>query len=169
MEANTDLKATIGELVGAGAEQLEALKQDLRAGAPAKPLFGVLPLSRAIPQDVHSLLDYAGGVSLCVGALVSSSASGQAVGHALGGSTIGVSLLTDYRLSLKKVIPIEVHEALDYVVGLSAIAAPFAFGYWKKDRLASALHVAVGLTVLVGSLFTDYRSSAGKTWGRSER
>jgi hypothetical protein len=82
----------------------------------------------------------------------------------LGVADASASALTDYRLSLAKVIPIEVHEALDYAVGLGAIAAPFLLGYRRKDRMASWLHIATGLTVIVGSLFTDYRAKRGVTW-----
>src|SRR6188768_1384784 len=34
----------------------------LSHGRPAEPLLRVLPIKRWIPQDVHSMLDYAGGL-----------------------------------------------------------------------------------------------------------
>jgi hypothetical protein len=42
--------------------------------------------------------------------------------------------MTDYRLSVAKVIPIEAHEVIDHAWGLAAIAAPFVLGYWKPRR-----------------------------------
>lgn len=56
---------------------------------------------------------------------------------------------------------------LDYVTGLSAIAAPFLFGYRRRSKLATIAHMAVGLTIVLGSLFTDYRAVRGTgRWAR---
>lgn len=128
---------------------------------PSRPLFGVLPIARVIPQDIHSVMDYASG-GLCVGtALVAESTAGRVASAALGASVLCVSALTDYRLSAAKLIPIEAHEAIDHAWGLSAIAAPFVFGYWKKDPAVAALHVMTGASTILASLFTDYRAARG--------
>jgi hypothetical protein len=66
--------------------------------------------------------------------------------------------MTDYRLSLAKVIPIRVHEAIDYAWGMSCIAAPFALGYWKSSPRTALTHVMVGAGTILASMFTDYRS-----------
>jgi len=145
---------------------LHAMERDLDAIAPSlelesKPLFGVLPLARTIPQDVHSMMDYAAG-GTCIGtALLAETASAKGAGAFLGASVLCVSLLTDYRLSLAKIIPIEAHEAIDYGWGLTAIAAPFVLGYWKRDPAVAAIHVITGASTILASLFTDYRAAAG--------
>ena len=59
-------------------------------------------------------------------------------------------------------IPIEVHEILDLVAAGSAIAAPFALGYSRRSKAATLTQIAVGVTQLVGSLFTDYRAAQGR-------
>jgi hypothetical protein len=128
---------------------------------PAQTLFGQLPIKRFIPQDVHSVVDYSGGLGLAAGALISDELVTQVASIALGATVVTVSALTDYRLSVAKLIPIEVHEVLDYVYGASAIAAPFALGYFKKDRIASIVHIAVGAVAILTSLFTDYRAAKG--------
>ncbi|GAC1542656.1 MAG: hypothetical protein NVS3B10_07030 [Polyangiales bacterium] len=127
----------------------------------SEPVLGVLPLARAVPQDLHSALDsvHAGGA--LVSGLMADSLSGKLAGAALGGSGVTVSLLTDYRLSAAKVIPIEAHEVIDHAWGLAAIAAPFALGYWKKDPAVAATHVLLGATTILVSLFTDYRAANG--------
>lgn len=89
----------------------------------------------------------------------------MALGGAYRWSDVGVALLTDYRLSLKKLIPIEVHEAIDYVWSLGVIAAPFVFGFAKRSRWVTLVHVLVGASTIVGSLFTDYRAQRGVQWG----
>jgi hypothetical protein len=133
-----------------------ALRRRFGEGKPSRPLLGVLPIERVVPQDVHSVMDYLGGATLMATGLLCDEPAARAVGLAVGGSAVLTSLMTDYRLSLAKVIPIEAHEAADYLVAATAIAAPFAFGY--RSPTARWLHMAVGVTTLVASLFTDYRA-----------
>ncbi|WP_244237522.1 SPW repeat domain-containing protein [Corallococcus llansteffanensis] len=135
------------------------------AGILSRPLLGRLPLRRVVPQDVHSLLDYAGGAALVAAGLASGGGAAKAAGWVLGGAALGVSLLTDYRLSLTKLIPIEAHEIADYVYGLGAVAAPFVLGYAKRRPAVAAVHVLVGLSAVVASLFTDYRCQTGMHLG----
>ena len=47
--------------VGAKPDGRSALDRTLSHGLPSKPLAG-LPLARWIPQDVHSMMDYANGL-----------------------------------------------------------------------------------------------------------
>ncbi|MBN1207021.1 MAG: hypothetical protein JXB05_19205 [Myxococcaceae bacterium] len=143
-----------------------ALSREPEAGIPAKPLFGVLPIRRFVPQDIHSLLDYANAFTVA-GVSLGAARPACTAGLALGLSVAGVSLLTDYRLSLRKLIPIEVHEAIDYAWALSAIAAPFVFGYVRRSPLAAIVHIAVGVSTILGSLFTDYRAQVGVKWGKA--
>jgi len=124
-------------------------------------LFGVLPLARVIPQDVHSVMDYVDAAAVGAGAWMTKCPKATAASLVLGGSGITVSALTDYRISLKKVIPIEAHEAIDYGFGLAAITAPFALGYHKTAPKIAALHVMTGIGVILTSLITDYRAYRG--------
>ena len=165
MQNNEQLHATLGEMADLTELRLREIAPVLTDGLRSRALFGGLPLARVIPQDVHSVLDYVSGATLAASALCGG-ADVRAVGITLATMTTVTSLLTDYRLSVKKVVPIEVHETVDYVVGLSAIAAPFVFGYRKRSPLSAVLQVATGATLLLGALFTDYRARRGVTWGR---
>ncbi len=136
------------------------------AGIPAMPLLGVLPLRRLIPQDIHSLLDYQGALSVLGAGLLSRCAVARTAGVVLGCAGLGVSLLTDYRLSLRKLIPIEVHEVIDHVWSLKVIAAPFLLGYSRRSRWTTVVNVVVGASTILASLFTDYRAQRGVQWGR---
>lgn len=142
-----------------------SLSRGPEAGVPSRALFGVLPIKRLVPQDVHSLLDYSNAVTVA-GVALGATGPACTAGLALGLSVAGVSLLTDYRLSVRKIIPIEVHETIDYVWGVAAIAAPFVFGYARRSPLSALVHIAVGVSTLIGSLFTDYRAQVGVKWGR---
>jgi hypothetical protein len=142
-----------------GHNKLAQGDRTLSHGEPARPLLRVLPIKRWIPQDVHSMMDYADGLTVASGALMAEcSDTARIASIALGASVIGVSLMTDYRLSAAKVIPIRTHEAVDYLWGAACIAAPFVLGYWKKSPATAMTHVMVGAGTILASLFTDYRS-----------
>jgi hypothetical protein len=130
-------------------------------GVQAEPVLGVLPVRRVIPQDIHSILDYSNGILVAWSGLTSRKRKARIAGTVLGASIVSVSLLTDYRLSVAKLIPIEVHEALDYVWSAAVIAAPFAFGYQRRAPLTTLAHVLTGAATILGSLFTDYRAERG--------
>jgi hypothetical protein len=144
------------------------MREGARSGIPSRRLLGALPLARVIPQDLHSLMDYAGAAVAGISAALASSGSARLTGTLLASSGAGVSALTDYRMSVAKVVPIEVHETIDYVWGLSAIVAPFALGYHRKDRLATMLQVVTGASMVLASLFTDYRAARGVKWRRRD-
>jgi hypothetical protein len=133
----------------------------LSVGTPSKPLFGRLPLARIIPQDVHSVMDYVDAGGVLSGATLSRDPRARAASLLIGGAGLTASSLSDYRLSLAKVIPIEAHETIDYAFGLSAILAPFVLGYRKTAPVVAATHVMIGLGTILTSLFTDYRSYRG--------
>lgn len=126
-----------------------------------RPLFGRLPLLHLVPQDVHSIADYTAAATCVSTSLYGKSASAKLAGATLGSTYAMASALTDYRLSLAKVIPIEVHQMMDHLFGLAQIAAPFLFGYFKRDRASAWTHIANGLTVIGLSLVTDYRAAKG--------
>lgn len=128
---------------------------------PARPLFGALPIARVIPQDAHAMMDYSGGLLCGLAGMFGRTAGAKIGGALLFGSVVSVSALTDYRYSALKLLPIEAHEALDYVWGASCIAAPFVFGYARRDPLVAATHVIAGIGTILASLFTDYRAARG--------
>lgn len=134
---------------------------------PAKPLFGVLPLARVVPQDVHSIADYLTAGAYFASAAVARTKRGRAMGILLGLTVGGVSALTDYKLSLAKVVSIELHELLDHATGTKATLAPLVLGYARRDPVASAIQIAAGLGTIALALFTDYRAEKGL--GRARR
>jgi hypothetical protein len=137
----------------------------LSHGTRSRPLLG-LPLARLIPQDVHSTFDYLGGFTTAVAGALAEAAPARATAGMLGLSTIALSLVTDYRMSLWKLVPVEVHETLDYTVGFSNLAAPFVFGYRKREPLVSAIQIFGGAAEVLVALFTDYRAYRRRGDGR---
>lgn len=158
--------------VGLDTETLTSRAEELRdrmsVGVPAAPVAG-LPLARVIPQDVHTVLDYVGAATTALAALVADGPAATITNATLAASDAGVTMLTDVRLAPLRVIPIEVHEVIDYVWGATAIATPFIFGYAKKSPLAATLQIVAGASLILGSLFTDYRGYKGVKWGKMPR
>lgn len=161
-EVPQSLRRRTEELL-ASAERVSLALWDPNERVPSKPLLGVLPLARVVPQDVHSVLDYVHSAGFLASAKLARTKRGAAVGVALGVGFGGVSAVTDYRLSAAKLVPIEVHEGIDYAGGLTAIAAPFVLGYVKKDPIAALVQIGLGIGTVVTSLITDYRASKGVT------
>jgi hypothetical protein len=133
------------------------------APTPTKPLFGVLPLQRRLPQDAHSVFDYLSAGAYLLSAGVARTPRGRAVGLLLGGAVLGVSLFTDARLSAAKKLALELHEINDHASSVAAAAAPFLLGYAKRDRAAATIQIVTGLCGALVSLLTDYRAARGVT------
>lgn len=62
-----------------------------------------------------------------------------------------LTVFTDHKLGIIRVIPYKVHVAVDLVVGLTFAAAPFAFGFtgldaWYYWALAAAVITVVSLS-----------------------
>lgn len=129
----------------------------------AKPVFGELPLGRAVSQDAHTVVDWASAAAYFASASVARTPLARAIGIGLGVKVAGASLLTDYRLSPARVLRIELHELLDHVAGAAAAIAPFALGYARRDPLAAAIQIAAGIGSIVAALFTDYSAVRGVT------
>jgi hypothetical protein len=135
------------------------------AGVVSRPLAGGLPLRRWLPQDAHSLLDIAAGLAVALAGRLSGDRRAQSVGGLLGLKLVGTTLLTDSRLTLSRLVPIELHELVDYGWGLATVAAPFVGGYARKAPGTAVVHVLAGTAVLLGSLVTDYRCRSGMHLG----
>ncbi|HYO96305.1 MAG TPA: hypothetical protein VER33_17420 [Polyangiaceae bacterium] len=143
---------------------LQAAREDratLSEGIPSAPLLGALPVARVIPQDVHSVMDYVNAAGAGAGALMTDDPQARAASLVLGCSGAAVSAITDYRLSVAKLVPIEAHEVIDYLWGISAMAAPFVLGYHKRAKAVAATHFVLGMGTVLASLVTDYRAAVG--------
>jgi hypothetical protein len=162
IETSTPRKSVLGRVL----QRMErrATASRLSVGRPSEPLLG-LPLKRLVPQDIHTANDHAVTLANVIAARCANSTDARAVALALAGSALVVNLLTDYRLSLARLIPIEVHEGFDHLWGATNILAPFLLGYVRKSPLAAAIQIFTGAATILESLFTDYRAATGVRWG----
>lgn len=112
---------------------------------------------RLLPWAVHEVLEYVAGVFLILAPFLFGFREESAfpVLVAVGVVVLVVDLLTAGPLGVVKVVPPQVHAAIDYVVALFLIGAPFLFGFVDVDAaLFSSLFL--GLAHFVMSLVTAY-------------
>ena len=107
---------------------------------------------RVIPTRIHGYVDYLMGVVLIAAPWILGFADGgpeQWVPVILGAGVILYSLLTDYELGVARVIPMQVHLALDVLGGAFLAISPWLFGFadeiWWPHVLFGLLEIGAGL------------------------
>lgn len=116
---------------------------------------------RFIPTRVHGFIDYGTGLLLLVVPYLLGFANGTAaqwVPMIVGLAIIGMSLITDYEVSIAKLVPMPVHLGADVLAGLFLAGSPWLFGF--ADRVFWP-HVIVGvLEIGVGLMTHTNRTGA---------
>ena len=109
---------------------------------------------RVISTRTHGMLDYGIGVLLLVAPYLLGFATGgpkQWLPMLLGAAIIGMSLITDYELSVARLIPLPLHLGVDVAGGLLLLASPWLFGFSNEVMWP---HVIVGLLEIGTGLMT---------------
>jgi hypothetical protein len=111
---------------------------------------------RVVPTSVHSAVDHVVGPALIAAPelLRLSRTSPEGIVPRVNGVAASVySNLTDYELSLKNVIPMRLHLALDALAGATLATVPLATGarrrgvrHWLPHTLVGAFEVAMAVT-----------------------
>jgi hypothetical protein len=111
---------------------------------------------RVIPTSIHSAVDHVVGPALIAApeVLRLPKKSPEGIVPRVNGAAAAIySNLTDYELSLKNVIPMKVHLALDAVSGATLAVVPLATGahkrgirHWLPHTLVGAFEVAMAIT-----------------------
>ncbi|ASC70551.1 hypothetical protein XM38_014910 [Halomicronema hongdechloris C2206] len=114
---------------------------------------------RWITSSMHGVIDYAGAFGLITIPLIANfkATSVIALGLSVGAglALLTYSLLTDYRLGLKRLIPFKVHLLLDALASVTFLLAPVLFGF---DGFVRLFFWANGVAVLIAVGLSDYRS-----------
>jgi len=63
-----------------------------------------------------------------------------------GIAAFGLTVLTDHETGLIKVLPYKLHLAVDFIVGVTFVAAPFVLGFTGLD---AAYNWVLGATVII--------------------
>jgi hypothetical protein len=111
---------------------------------------------RVIPTSVHGAVDHVVGPTLIAAPtfLRLPKASPEGIAPRINGAVAALySNLTDYELSLKNLIPMRVHLALDAVSGATLAAVPWVTGarrrgvaHWLPHTLLGAFEIGMALT-----------------------
>jgi len=116
-----------------------------------------------ISLRVHNILDYVIGAMLILCPPVfgfSNVIAARDVFLVLGFGLIGYSLLTQYRYSIAKIIPLGVHMFLDVATGFIVMLSPWLFGYREYiTNFQTVLHFVIGLGAWCLVAFTDKRTN----------
>lgn len=114
---------------------------------------------RFITSFTHGFIDYAGALILLTVPFVANFQATSTLAFWLSiGAGIALliySLLTDYALSLKPLIPLKIHLVLDGIASVAFLIAPFVFGF---EGLVQLFFLANGILVLMAVLLTNTRS-----------
>lgn len=126
---------------------------------------------RVIPTKVHGVLDYLSALLLIASPWLFDFANGGAaqwVPILVGATILLVSLVTDYELSVAKLVPMPTHLALDILSGALLAASPWLFGF---AELVYWPHVLIGVAEIGAGLLTrqvpDYQVSTEAPTNRS--
>lgn len=105
--------------------------------------------ARFITKTIHSYLDYPVALSLItLPALLGLGKSNPLalwLGIATGVAALALTLLTDHKTGVFRIVPYKVHLAVDFVVGVTFVAAPLVLGFHGLDAL---FYLANGAAVL---------------------
>jgi hypothetical protein len=112
---------------------------------------------RFLSTRVHGMIDYATGALLIIAPWLFGFADGSAaqwVPMVLGASILAMSLITDYELSLTRLIPMGAHLAVDGLGGALLAVSPWLFGFADRTYWP---HLIIGIAEIGVSLVTRTR------------
>lgn len=105
----------------------------------------------------HGYLDYLTVVIFLAAPFVLNlTGMASAFAYVLAGIHLVMTLLTDFPLSVYKLIPFEIHGWVERGVGPVLILMPFVFGF---TGAAIAFYVTMGIVIVVVGMMTDYGHS----------
>jgi hypothetical protein len=113
---------------------------------------------RPIDSTLHGVVDYTAGATLTtvfprLAGIEGTRSAGQI--RTAGAVHAGYSTLTKYPLGIVKILPFQVHLAIDAVGALALAATPFVTGQFKEGRSQWVSHVALCLFELASLAMTD--------------
>ena len=107
---------------------------------------------RFVTQDIHAYLDYPVAVALIVLPFLLGLGSSHPLALWLsvvtGVAAFVLTLLTDHKLGVLRVIPYSVHLGVDFLVAVVFIIAPLALGFTGLDAWFYWANAAAVLTVV---------------------
>ena len=107
----------------------------------------------------HGYLDYAAVAVLALApTLFGFGGVAATICYVVAAMQLGMSLLTAYPLGVAKVIPFSVHGAIELVVAMALVVAPWLLGFSSEDA-ARNFFVVAGLGLFSVYLVTNYKAA----------
>lgn len=111
---------------------------------------------KILNSTLHGIIDYLVVIFLIVApSLFSLSETGTQYCYILAGVHLGLTILTNFKYGIIKVIPFKIHGIIEYIVGAALIVSPFILNY---DGVDKTFYIGFGIAVLVTALITNYKS-----------
>lgn len=119
---------------------------------------------RFITRKIHSLLDYPVALSLLAMPFIlelgASNPAARWLSVATGGAAFVLTLLTDHETGVIRVLPYWLHVAVDRLVGITFLVAPFVLGFGGLDAAYYWVNAVAVLTVTVVLAAPESRAPA---------
>lgn len=107
-------------------------------------------MPKFITKTMHAYLDYPVALLLIAAPFILSLGITNPIAKGLsvivGIAALILTLLTDHKLGVIRVLPYKLHLAVDFLVGLLFVAAPFILGFKGVDL---GYYLILGITVLI--------------------
>lgn len=104
---------------------------------------------RFITKSIHAYLDYPVALGLVAMPILLGLGAENALAFwlsiATGIAAFGLTVLTDHQLGVVRILPYSLHLAVDFIVGMTFVAAPTLLGFAGLDFW---YYSVLGLTVL---------------------
>lgn len=111
---------------------------------------------KPISPRTHGILDYSTVAATALApTLLDFPRNATALAAGLAGSYLGLSMLTDYPLAAKRVVPFKGHGIAEGVIGLALPALPYALGFARHRAARNFFFGLAALTAVVAAL-TDW-------------
>lgn len=114
-------------------------------------------MRKPITPRMHGMIDYATvAATAAAPTLLGFPGRAAMLAYGMAGSYLGLSAVTDYPLSAKRMVPFRTHGIAEAVSGLALPAMPWALGFAGHRRARNFFLGLTGLTFAVAAL-TDWR------------
>jgi hypothetical protein len=117
-----------------------------------------MPMPRPIDATLHGVVDYNAGALLTTVLPRMVGVEGTRSAHQIrvaGAIHAGYSALTDYPLGLVKLLPFQVHLAIDAIGAVALAATPFVTGQYREGRRQWLPHLGLAAFELASLAMTD--------------
>ena len=113
-------------------------------------------MNKPLSPRAHGVLDYATvGLTALAPTLLGFPARTAVASRALAGGYLGLSMLTDYPLSVRRVVPFGVHGVVEVGLGAALPFLPRVLGFGRDRRAARFFYGLTAVTAVVAVL-TDW-------------